>query len=127
MPFHDSGLEDDGTAPETWGLEWNGIPSETHRRGEHRNLLRWPSNGVVASHDGQGRRLLQVSIERTNSELGLGFVVSDPVGKVLAMFVLDRAQVENVAAFMQLKVQLLKPSRGPEYTDFTKPTDPAKI
>jgi hypothetical protein len=29
------------------------------------------------------------------------------------MFVLDRAQVENGAAFMQLKVQSLKPSRGP--------------
>jgi hypothetical protein len=45
---------------------------------------------------------------------------------VLAIFVLDRAQVENVAAFMQLNVHSLKPSRGPEYMDFTKPTDPAK-
>jgi hypothetical protein len=105
MPFHDSGLEDDGTAPETWSLEWNGIPLETHRRGEHRNLTSVAGNGVVASHDRQGRHLSQVSIGRTNSELGLGFVFSDPVGKVLAMFLLDRAQVGNVAAFMQLKVQ----------------------
>jgi hypothetical protein len=76
------------------------IPADEQRV----NLPMWPSNRVVASHDGQGRRLSQVSIGRTNSELGLGFVVSNPVGKVLATFVLDRAQVENVAMFMQLKV-----------------------
>jgi hypothetical protein len=82
----------------------------------------WTGNGQLAWHDGQGPKghmLHVVSIGRTDSELGLGFTVSDPeTGTEMAAFVLDRAQVENLGAFLRGQVGRLKKSKGPDYLNF---------
>jgi hypothetical protein len=92
-----------------------GIPKDEQRV----SLNLWTGDGQIAGHGGQGRKLHVVSVGRTDSELGLGFTFSDPLTETqLAAFVLDRAQVENLAAFLRFQVGRLKRSKGPGYLNF---------
>jgi hypothetical protein len=68
------------------------------------NLHLWLGDGQLAWHDGLGNPDLEVSIGRTDSQLGLGFVVGD------AQFVLDQAQVENLAHFLSWQARRMKKS-----------------
>jgi hypothetical protein len=68
------------------------------------NLHLWLGDGQLAWHDDLGNPDLEVSIGRTDSEFGLGFVVGD------AQFVLDQAQVGNLAAFLTLQARRMKKS-----------------
>jgi hypothetical protein len=86
--------------------------------GEQRvDVLFWLHDGRLIWHDGHHRRgvkLPEVSIGRTNSKRGLGFVVSN--GSQDTLFVLDRSQVENLHAFLGCQIGRLKPMAWPPDT-----------
>jgi hypothetical protein len=69
----------------------------------------WFQNGSGMWLHGQGKHLPEVSIGRTDSELGLGFLVLDPkTKKIRAEFVLDRPQIENLHAYLGRQIRRLK-------------------
>ena len=77
------------------------------------DLFLWLGDGQLAGHDGLGKERLEVSIGRTNSTLGLGFAVGDTA------FVLDRAQVENLAGFLTWQTGRMRNSgRASGYFNF---------
>jgi len=74
----------------------------------------WMKNGFLFPHNGQGRSLPTVSIGRTDSERGLGFLLEEAkTRKTLAAFVLDRSQVENLHAYLGGQIGRLKKMRWP--------------
>jgi hypothetical protein len=75
------------------------------------SLTLWLGNGNPVWHDGQGKGLPEVSIGRTNSKLGLGFVVSDAETGEDVAFVLDRPQVENLHAYLGGQIRRLKKTK----------------
>jgi hypothetical protein len=80
------------------------------------DLALWFGDGKLMSHAGEGNGLLEVSIGRTNSERGLGFLLLDAkTRKPLAEFVLDRTQVENLHAYLGGQIGRLKPMRWPPH------------
>jgi hypothetical protein len=84
--------------------------------GENRvHLHTWYQNGCLFTHQGQGERgaLPTVSIGRTYSERGLGFLVLNAkTRKERAAFVLDRCQVEDLHAYLGRQIKRLKKTRG---------------
>ena len=78
------------------------------------DLTLWFQNGSAMPHAGQGTGLHEVSIGRTDSERGMGFLLLDQkTGKTRAEFVLDRTQIENLHAFLGHQIRRLKPMRWP--------------
>lgn len=63
------------------------------------NLLFWFKDGFCATYKARVTAEAKVSIGRTNSKRGLGFIVSS--GKKKIDFVLDRDQVAELAAYLQ--------------------------
>lgn len=79
------------------------------------NLLLWPRDGLMTCHRGLGSPKLEVSIGLTDSKLGLGFAIGDTT------FVLDRAQVENLAGFLTLQAsRMSKSGRRNGFIDFAR-------
>jgi hypothetical protein len=64
------------------------------------NLLFWFRNGFCGRYDARVAADAEVSIGRTNSKRGLGFMVTIGKGEPVD-FVLDRDQVAQLAAFLQ--------------------------
>jgi hypothetical protein len=67
------------------------------------NLLFWFRNGMCGRYDARVDTDLQISIGRTDSERGLGFLVLKGKDRddCWADFVLDKDQVAELAAFLQ--------------------------
>jgi len=92
------------------------IPADEQRV----NLTLWFQNGSAFTHDGEGERrghwrFPEVSVGRTDSERGLGFLLIDPkTNATRAEFVLDRTQVENLHAFLGHQIARLKPMPWPK-------------
>jgi hypothetical protein len=78
------------------------VPSDEQRV----NLMLWQSDGVAALCEGTGKEpLSEVSVGRTDSKRGLGFeIVMRPGAEPVASFVLDRAQVERLHAFLEFQL-----------------------
>ncbi len=90
-------------------------------KGERRcNLSLWIGDGKLTTHDGLGKPGLDVSIGRTDSKLGLGFVVG------ATQFVLDRTQVENLAAFLTFQAGRMRKSGSRTGLNFAALLDMAK-
>jgi hypothetical protein len=72
------------------------------------DLTLWIKNGCLAAFDARFAADAEVSVGRTDSERALGFTVT--IGeKMVADFVLDRDQVEELAAYLQHNVYLRRP------------------
>jgi hypothetical protein len=87
------------------------------------DLKLWFQNGSGMPHAGEGKGLPEVSIGRTNSERGIGFIVFGNWKKLKTVtiggeeetcFVLDRTQVENLHAYLGGQIERLKPMRWPQ-------------
>ena len=84
------------------------------------DLAMWFGDGKLSSYPGNGRKLPEVSVGRTDSERGLGFCVD--VGKEPAWnnsrgkfvtFVLDRDQAKALREFLRIQIlRLRKPAKG---------------
>lgn len=84
------------------------IPDDEQRA----DLDLWVKNGCGSWHRGQGKNLPKVSIGRTDSERGLGFVITAPSGRQRAEFVLDRCQVEDLHDYLGQQIRRLRNERG---------------
>lgn len=74
------------------------------------DLLFWLRDGCSAAFGARVRAEVEVSIGRTDSKRGLGFVVARRGGGVLADFVLNKDQVNELAVYLGLAERgLLKP------------------
>jgi hypothetical protein len=89
------------------------------------DLLFWLKDGTSAPYEARVPADVEVSIGRTDSELALGFwITTTAERKHTADFVLDRDQVAELAAFMQLQLaRLRKPlGRKPDQISFVAMT-----
>jgi hypothetical protein len=72
------------------------------------DLLFWFGNGSCGSYRARVKAKTELSIGRTDSERALGFVATR--GKTRLDFVLNRDQVDELAAYLQImRGRLLKP------------------
>jgi hypothetical protein len=74
------------------------------------DLLFWLRDGFCVPHRARLAASAKVSIGRTDSKRGLGFVVT--VGKSELDFTLDKDQVAELAAFLQIKLSGLRKPIG---------------
>ena len=75
------------------------------------DLLFWFADGFCGKYQARTAASTRVSIGRTNSKRALGFTVSNG-GKMVADFVLDRDQVIELAAFLQVLASGLRKPLG---------------
>jgi hypothetical protein len=82
------------------------------------DLLFWLRNGSCGPYHARVEAKTELSIGRTDSERALGFIVTR--GKTCLDFVLDRDQVDELAAYLQIaRAGLRKPlGRKPEQLSF---------
>jgi hypothetical protein len=71
------------------------------------NLLFWIKDGFCIKCDARTRASTEVSIGRTDSKRALGFLVTR--GKAQIDFVLDRDQINDLAAYLRHCPPLLAP------------------
>jgi hypothetical protein len=100
-------------------------PSQTRNLDERSADLRlWFRDGMVGGWSARVKACREVSVGRTNSKRGLGFVVTRDAkgpawgwkkGAQVVDFVLNKDQVAQLAAYMQNCISLLKPL-GPKQT-----------
>ena len=76
------------------------------------DLMFWFSDGFPCPYRARVEADTRVSLGRTDSKRGLGFVVSR--GDARIEFVLDRDQVEELTAFLQMQVGRLLRPLGPK-------------
>jgi hypothetical protein len=73
------------------------------------NVCCWLQNGSRVGLSARVATKIEVSIGRTNSKRGLGFVVRN--GKTSMDFVLDKDQVQDLITYLEFSLhRLLKPS-----------------
>lgn len=75
-------------------------------------LVLWMMNGSVFDCEPPNHADIKVSVGRTNSKEALGFVVTN--GEDRMMFVLDKYQVAELAAYCLIQLKRLKKRRGPK-------------
>ena len=75
------------------------------------DLVFWFGNGFCGGYKARAAADVEISVGRTDSKRALGFIVRNGQGN-LADFVLDRDQVAELAAYLQMSLGRLRKPLG---------------
>jgi hypothetical protein len=88
----------------------NKRPKSKYKNEQSTDVILWPKDGCLCSHDARVDATTELFVGRTNSKRAIGFVITR--GKQQIDFVLDRDQVENLAAFLNASLAGLSKPAG---------------